>query len=187
MSIQIVIFASILFFLSEFILMLLKRSGRKGTKVKKDKSSLLLFWIIIPLGITAGFFSAKYEDWSISNEWLAISGLSICLLGICIRWISILQLKKEFTVDVSLRESHQLKRDGIYKHIRHPSYLGLLLICTGLSLSMNSMISVLAVCLPIILVLLYRMKTEEDLLLDEFGKEYREYMKKSKRIIPLIY
>lgn len=187
MSIQIVLYASVLFFLSEFFLMLSKRSKNKGTKIRKDKRSLLLFWITIPLSLSAGFFTAKYGDWSTQNIWTAIAGLSLFLIGIIIRWISILQLRKEFTVDVSVGENHQLKKNGIYKRLRHPSYSGLLMICYGLSISMNSLSSMLVICIPITLVLLYRIKTEESLLLKEFGSAYRDYMLTSHKIIPGIY
>ncbi len=187
MSIQIVIFASIGFFLSELVLVIAKRSKGSETKIKKDKSSLLLFWITIPLALTAGFFLAKYGEWSTLNKSMFILGLSLFLMGMLIRWISIIQLKKEFTVDVSLAKNHQLKMDGMYKHLRHPSYSGLLLTCFGLSLAMNSLISLVVITLPITLVLMYRIKVEEDMLINEFGEDYVNYKKKTRKIFPRFY
>lgn len=187
MSIQIVIYASILFFLSEFILAIVKRSKGSRTKIKNDRSSLLLFWITIPLSISAGFFAANYEEWNSFNDILALLGLALYLLGLALRWTAILQLKKEFTVDVSLSTNHQLKTDGMYSHLRHPSYTGLLLICFGLSLAMNSLLSLALITIPITLVLLYRIKIEETILINEFGDSYLDYKKRSRRIIPGIY
>lgn len=187
MSIDIVIGFSILFFLSEFILMITKRSKKEGTKIQKDKRSLLLFWIIIPLALSMGFFAAKYGEWNSLNKALAILGLCISLAGFVIRWKAIIQLKKEFTVDISVHQNHQLKKDGMYKRLRHPSYLGLLLICSGLSASMNNLISFLAITIPLILVLFYRIKIEEEILIKEFGDIYRDYMKETRKIIPGIY
>ncbi len=74
MSIQIVIYSSFLFFLSEFILMMARRSKGSKTKIKKDKGSLLLFWISIPLSMSAGFFAAKYGEWNTFNDVVAILG-----------------------------------------------------------------------------------------------------------------
>jgi len=34
---------------------------------------------------------------------------------------------------------------------------------------------------------LYRIGVEERMLIERFGDEYREYMKKTKKIIPFIY
>jgi len=187
MNIQIVIYSSILFFLSEFALMIAKRSTKKGSKTRNDKSSLLLLWLAIPLGLTAGFFNANYQLWDVYNQTIAIVGLSVLVIGISIRWISIIQLNKGFTVDVAITENHKLKTDGMYKNIRHPSYFGLILICFGLSIAMNSVISILAITIPILLAILYRIKVEEDILVKEFGEFYEDYKKKTNKIIPKLY
>ena len=75
----------------------------------------------------------------------------------------------------------------MYRHLRHPSYLGLLLIGFGLSISMNSIISMMVVTIPMLAALIYRIKTEENILISQFGETYKDYMKKTYRIIPKIY
>ena len=100
MSIEFILYASFLFFLSELVLMMAKRSRLSKTKIKRDRNSLLLFWIALPLSLSSGFFLAKYGEWNTINKTLAIIGLSLFILGMMIRWISIVQLKREFTVDV---------------------------------------------------------------------------------------
>ena len=187
MGLEIIKYFSLLFFLSEFILMVAKRSKKKGTKIKKDRMSLVLFWIVITLGLTTGFFKANYNEWSNLNFSLAIIGICICISGAIVRWVSIIQLNKEFTVDVAISENHNLKTHGLYKYIRHPSYLGLLLICFGLSVAMNTVISVVVITIPVLLVILYRIKIEEKILVSEFGDSYKDYMKLTYRIIPKLY
>ena len=187
MNIKIVIYFSVLFFLSELVLMITKRSKKKGIKTKNDKKSLALFWITIPLSLTIGFFTANYREWNTLNYSTAIFGLSIFMIGIIIRWISIIQLNKEFTVDVAITKNHNLKTDGMYKNLRHPSYVGLLLICFGLSISMNSIISLTVITIPILLALIYRIKIEENTLIKEFGETYKDYMIKTYKIIPKLY
>ena len=178
---------SFLFFLSELILMITRRSGKKGRKMKKDRMSLILFWIAITCGLTIGFIKANRDDWGSFNHLLAIICISIFSTGIIIRWAAIFQLKKEFTVDVAISEKHNLNTSGLYHYIRHPSYLGLLLICLGLSLAMNSLVSLAVIIVPLFLVTVYRIRIEEKLLLDEFGDTYKNYMLKTKRIFPGIY
>ena len=178
MSLEFILYASFLFFLSELILMMAKRSRRSKTKMKKDRNSLLLLWITLPLSLSSGFFLAKYGEWNTINKTLAIIGLSFFILGMMIRWISIVQLKKEFTVDVSVSKNHLLKTNGMYSSLRHPSYLGLWLICLGLALGMNNLISLALVAIPVSLVLVYRIRVEEDILIREFGERYLDYRKR---------
>lgn len=187
MSIQFVINSSLIFFLSEIVVMIAKRSKKKGVKTRNDKRSLILFWIIIPLSLSFGFLMANYQQWNSLNESIAIFGLSLYFIGFVIRWISIIQLKKEFTVDVAISNNHKLKTNGIYKYIRHPSYLGVLMICFGISIALNSFISVLIITIPLLLLLIYRISIEENVLLKEFGKTYEEYMLKTCKMIPKLY
>ncbi len=187
MTIEIVTYFSLLFFLSELALMISKRSKKNETKAKRDKKSLVLFWITIPLSLTLGFFMANRQEWNTLNHAIALLGLTVFMTGIIIRWISIIQLNKEFTVNVAIIKNHHLKTDGMYKNLRHPSYLGLLLIGIGLSLSMNSILSVMVVTIPFLLALSYRIKTEENILIKQFGETYKNYMAKTYRLIPKIY
>ena len=187
MNIKMAIYFSILFFISEFCLMLLKHSKKDKTKLKNDKLSLIIFWIIIPLSLTIGFFTANYQEWNTLNYSIAIFGLCAFTIGIIIRWISVIQLGKEFTVDVTISKTHSLKTDGIYKNIRHPSYLGLLLMLFGLSISMNSIISFFIISIPIYFAVIYRMKIEESVLSKEFGDIYKNYKSHTYKIFPKLY
>ncbi len=187
MNIVIIKYLSIIYFLSEFVLMISKRSKKEITKTKRDKYSLLLLWITIVSTITAAFFMANWGRWDKANIIIAYLGIFFLFFGAFIRWKSIIQLSKEFTVDVAIGKDHKLKTDGLYKKIRHPSYLGLYLICVGLSIGMNSFISVLVISIPLLLALLYRIKVEENVLTNEFSQLYLNYKKVTKKFIPGIF
>lgn len=184
-----IIILSYIFFTSEFILMLLKRSKKKTSKQRSDKGSLALLWVMITLCLTFGFvFSfANYHDWDMAKYVTVGIGALIILIGGLIRWLSILQLKKAFTVDVAIGDEQTIKTDGMYKSIRHPSYLGLYLIMIGFSICMYSFFSVLVIAIPMLLVLLYRIKVEENVLIDEFGEKYIAYKAKTKKMLPGIF
>lgn len=177
------ILISVLFFVSEFILMLVKRSKKIERKRQNDKGSLILLWVVITLCFSFGFTFANYRTWTLINYAIYITGVVIILSGAIIRWISIIQLSSAFTVNVAIANNHKLKTDGVYKHVRHPSYLGLLLIMFGFSVSMNSYISILIITIPMFLAILYRIKVEEEILLAEFGDEYSNYKRNTKKLI----
>ncbi len=181
------IYFAFVFLLSELALMLVKRSGRGKTKSKGDKKSLLLFWITIPLSLSLGFFFADYRSGGLPHPTLAFSGFAVCVTGVVIRWISILQLDREFTVDLAIGHGHVLKTDGIYKWLRHPAYLGLLLIVSGLAMVMGTALSMLVVIIPVLIAIIYRIEVEENILLKEFGETYKRYSEKTFRIIPWVY
>jgi protein-S-isoprenylcysteine O-methyltransferase Ste14 len=90
-------------------------------------------------------------------------------------------------VDVVINRDHELKTDGLYGIVRHPSYFGLLLLLTGLSLGMNSLLSALLVIIAVSAALLYRISVEEKILEQEFGIMYRDYKTVTKKLIPFIY
>jgi protein-S-isoprenylcysteine O-methyltransferase Ste14 len=171
-----------LFGMSELILAFFKRSRKGKVKTRKDKGSLIFLWSVITLGITAGFFLSR----PISMFWMGF-GTGLIIAGLIIRWVAILQLGKSFTVDVAITDSAVLKTDGIYERLRHPSYLGVLLIVTGFSAAMNSLLSFTVLVIPVFTALVYRIKIEEELLISEFGSQYKNYMLTTKKLIPGIY
>jgi protein-S-isoprenylcysteine O-methyltransferase Ste14 len=187
MLMGIIIYLSFLFLLSEIILTLTKRSKKKSVKKKKDRGSMVLLWTVITTSLTAGFNLADYSTWNSLNYFISFFGLLLFLLGLIIRWTAIIQLKKAFTVDVAINQEHKLKTEGLYKIVRHPSYLGLLLIISGLSTGMNSLISFLVITIPVFLTIVYRINVEEAVLLEEFGSKYADYSKTTKKIIPYLF
>ena len=181
------IYLSYFFFISELVLLILKRAKKTPAIRQNDKGSLLILWCTIIITLTAGFYIANYGIWDFSNIIILYSGLIIFLSGIILRWCAIFQLKKAFTVNVAVNQEQTLKTDGLYKKIRHPSYLGLLLILAGLSIAMNNVISFLIISPPIFFAVNYRIYVEENVLTDEFGESYMEYKAKTKKLIPGLY
>lgn len=178
---------SFLFLLSELILLATKHSKKKESSRQKDRGSLSVLWIIIAMGLTFGFMLAKYNAWHPMNYLIATAGIIMVLVGLILRWTAIFQLNKAFTVDVAVSSDQELKRDGLYSIVRHPSYLGLLLFMTGEALTMNTLVSFIIVSVPVCLAILYRIYFEEKLLEEFFGDTYRNYKLNTRRIIPFIY
>jgi len=114
-------------------------------------------------------------------------GLVLLLAGITIRWVAIFTLGKYFTGTVLIKTDHRLVRSGIYKHLRHPSYTGLLLGHLGVGLAFANWYSLVLSSVPYLLAALYRMSVEERALTSAFGPEYSAYCKTSKRLIPRVY
>jgi protein-S-isoprenylcysteine O-methyltransferase Ste14 len=95
-------------------------------------------------------------------------------------------LGHRFSGLVAIQPGHQLLTSGVYRVIRHPSYLGLLVNALGWALAFRSMVGVLltALLLP---PLLARIRAEERLLRTQFGGEYDAYCSRTARLLPGIY
>jgi protein-S-isoprenylcysteine O-methyltransferase Ste14 len=100
---------------------------------------------------------------------------------------SILTLKKQFTYTVTKIENHDLIETGLYKNIRHPGYLGQLIIFIGISTCLSNWLSILLMIIPVLLGYLHRINIEEKFMVEHMGQKYLDYQKRTKKLIPTIY
>jgi protein-S-isoprenylcysteine O-methyltransferase Ste14 len=176
-----------IWFISEILLNRFLRSG-KNIKNDLDKGTIRIIWITIGIANSLGIIFAIFLSALICNNLIIpCVGLFLIVLGMILRFISIWTLGRFFTVDIAIRDDQTIKQDGIYRFIRHPSYSGSILSFVGFGISLNNWISLLVISIPVIIAMLNRIKIEERLLIDQFGGEYLDYMKKTDRLIPWIY
>ncbi len=98
--------------LSEIFLAVFTRSGKSDRK-GADQQSQLIIWIAIIASITLSVFVARRFPCAIfPEERMAVAGIIVLCLGILLRFIAIRQLGRFFTVDVTIREDHQLMDRG---------------------------------------------------------------------------
>ena len=124
------------------------------------------------------------------DEWLGYFfavGFVLVVIGLIIRITSILTLKQYFTYSVAKVQDQPLIETGLYKIIRHPGYLGQLLIFIGISISVSNWLSILLMMIPVAIGYFYRIKVEESFMIAQLGENYLNYQKRTKRIIPMIY
>jgi len=154
-----------------------------------DKSSLWVFnisgFVSVPVGILLGYTSIGRVHTAYTL--ISLSGIVLMLLGTALRWIAIFTLRDYFTVNVTIFENHQLVNHGLYKYLRHPSYLGLLIRYFGFGLAFGNWLSALCIFMPLFGAVLYRMHVEEIALNRALGSRYAEYSKTTRRLIPKIY
>jgi protein-S-isoprenylcysteine O-methyltransferase Ste14 len=153
-----------------------------------DKGSLRFLYGLITVGYFLSFAIGatklgRIYHW---NTFFAI-GMSLIGIGLLIRIHAILTLRRFFTYSVANTENHEIIQSGLYKYIRHPGYLGQIIIFLGISTSISNWCSILAMMLPITLAYLYRIKVEEKFMLEQLGDNYLNYQNRTKRLIPMVY
>ena len=161
----------------------------KPEKQERDKRSLKMIWITIIISIPAGVFLGlqNFGRFPLSGKISIGVGTFLIALGLAIRWLAILTLRRYFTSNVQILKDHQIVSYGFYSLIRHPAYAGSLLSFLGLGLAFNSWPACITIFVPVSLAFLYRIKVEEEALLKAFGKEYDAYRQRTKKLIPFIY
>jgi protein-S-isoprenylcysteine O-methyltransferase Ste14 len=116
-----------------------------------------------------------------------VIGSFLVLTGLIIRVTSIMKLRQQFTYTVTRLENHELIETGLYKIIRHPGYLGQLIIFLGISVCLSNWLSILLMIIPVLSGYLHRINVEERFMIEQMGEKYLDYRKRTKRLIPSIY
>ena len=76
---------------------------------------------------------------------------------------------------------------GPYRVIRHPSYAGILLAVMGLGLFIGNWLSLASLTIAVACGLVFRIRVEERVLLQNLGDDYRCYAATYKRLVPFIW
>jgi protein-S-isoprenylcysteine O-methyltransferase Ste14 len=159
----------------------------EGTK-KWDKLLLgLSFLITITMYIIAGLDSGRYH-WSPNFHWsLYLFGIILTILGQLLFLIA--QKQNKFfssTLRIQKEREHTVCETGIYKIIRHPAYLGLIIQSLGFPLLFGSLWSIIPISLSLILIIIRTYLEDKTLKIELNG--YLEYSYNTQyKIIPYVW
>jgi len=116
--------------------------------------------------------------------WAGWVGVAVFAFALWLLWRSHVDLGRNWTVTLQIREGHSLVTGGVFRYIRHPMYAAHGLWGIAQALLLHNWIAgpaFLAAFLPIYLL---RVAPEEQMMLEHFGEEYRLYMNRTGRVIP---
>ena len=168
-----------------------KKSLKAGSKNKKRSylDQFLLFLNIISMIFLPLFvvFTTKLDFASMGLpdivRWAAliIYALNLVFFVWCHKalgenWSNALEIKKD----------HKLVQSGPYKRIRHPMYLHFWLLIASQGLLLDNWIVLAYGILAYGILYFLRVAKEEEMMIEEFGEKYKEYMKRTGRLFPKI-
>jgi protein-S-isoprenylcysteine O-methyltransferase Ste14 len=163
--------------------------GNLSPGVREDRGNR---WVIPVLGIIVTV-DTYLAPWSERVQFLCFDGNTVRWLGVALfavggalRLWPVAVLGNRFSGLVAIQPGHRLVTTGFYSVIRHPSYLGLALNTLGWGLAFRSGVGVLLAVL-LMVPLIARIRSEEQLLLTEFGAEYEAYRARTARLVPGVY
>ena len=149
-------------------------------------------WVIVAVALL-GLLDASlpaYTDrkafWTLDGDTMRWLGVVLFATGGALRIWPVFVLGPRFSGLVAIQPGHTLVTSGVYRIIRYPSYLGLLVNSLGWALAFRSGVGVLLTALTI-LPLVARIRAEERLLRMQFGDAYGAYCARTSRLIPGLY
>ena len=162
----------------------------RGIKVAKNRKgrqevillTLAMLGFVVPLIWVASpaFSFAEYP----LRPGPLVAGVVCLVVGLWLFYRSHADLGTNWSITLQVREHHRLITHGVYRRVRHPMYVALLLYSVGQALVLPNWLAGLSYLITFGILFAFRVLAEEKMMLEEFGDEYAAYMVKTKRLVP---
>jgi protein-S-isoprenylcysteine O-methyltransferase Ste14 len=168
-----------------------KRSGKvpvvRSRRGPREVVLLAIAWVAFFLPLiwvaTPAFAFADYPLRPIP----LLTGAACLAGGLWLFHRSHADLGTNWSITLEVRERHQLVTRGVYRRVRHPMYLALLIYSAGQALALPNWLAGPSYGVAMILLFTFRVGPEERMMLEEFGKDYEAYKTTTKRLVPGIW
>jgi protein-S-isoprenylcysteine O-methyltransferase Ste14 len=161
---------------------------RRSQGTLHDRGTLLMIWVVIVFSFfAAGWAAVLGADMHFDHDALRFAALVLIVAGLTVRIAAIVTLGRSFSANVAIRYTQTVLRKGLYRVVRHPSYLGMEIIFLAAGVYTHNWASLAVIFVLPTAAVLYRIHVEEAALVGAFGEEYLEYMRSTKRLIPGVY
>jgi protein-S-isoprenylcysteine O-methyltransferase Ste14 len=159
----------------------------RGSNVDRGtKRVLALFWFG---GFVAALAIARVPALRAgANTWLTYGiGMAVLWAGITLRVSAVWSLGRYFRREVTIEEGQSVYTGGPYRWVRHPAYLGDLLISFGFGLALGSWIGAAAAVVLTLIGHVPRIRVEEEALRGAFGESYEAFARGRARLVPGVW
>jgi len=165
-----------------------KKIGVSKSLFDRRESGLLIIAVIglfvIPaIYVLTGFPASLDRPFIAFFAWLGILPMSAAL------WLfhrSHADLGRNWSISLQVRKQHTLVSTGVYRLIRHPMYSSFFLLGLAQMLLLPNWLAGLSGIAGAAILYAFRVRREEQMMLENFGDEYRAYMGETKRIVPWV-
>jgi protein-S-isoprenylcysteine O-methyltransferase Ste14 len=163
--------------------------GNISSGQREDRGNRWVLVAFTVIGLLGGFLPAwsdRHEVWTFDGDTVSWLGVVLTAIGGALRIWPVYVLGYRFSGLVAIQPGHTLVTTGLYRYIRHPSYLGVLVMTGGWALAFRSGIGLVltALFLP---PLIARINAEETLLASYFGAEYDAWRARTSRLLPGVW
>jgi protein-S-isoprenylcysteine O-methyltransferase len=174
---------------AELALARLRHSRRGGPSTSHDHGSLQMLWIVISasIGIGIGFACVSRLGRFELSETACWAAWTAFAASAALRAWSVAALGQFFTVDVAIRDDHQLVMCGPYRWLRHPSYTGVIGCVASLFVLLQNGVSLVFAIGGVTASLMQRISVEERALAAAFGDAWLAHCARTWRLVPFVW
>ena len=172
--------------ISQIVIRYPYREGQKRTNMDSQEKLLLIGLTIGGLLLPLIYIFTNilsFADYD-APLWLTILGILITAVGLYLFWRAHADLGRNWSSSLDIHNQHKLITQGVYQLVRHPMYSASWLMYLGQALFLANFVAGFGGLVGFGLLYFLRVPKEEDMMLQEFGEQYRQYMARTGRILP---
>jgi len=139
---------------------------------------LPVLYLFTPLLSFADYDLAPFIRWA---------GAVVMVVSLWLFWRSHVDLGQNWSVSLELRENHELVSHGVYRWIRHPMYASIWLWGLAQGMMLANWFAGWSVLPAFAAMYFIRMPREEALMCEQFGDAYRDYARRTGRLLPRLF
>lgn len=160
-----------------------KMSERRVSSQEKTLLGLLFISMFLVPIVYASTNWLDFADYTLP-AWAGWLGVALIGAAIFVFWRAHADLGLNWSPTLEIREKHELITRGIYALIRHPMYASQWLWVVAQPLLLQNWVAGFINLLVFIPFYLLRVRAEEQLMLEQFGDQYRSYMQEVGAVFP---
>jgi protein-S-isoprenylcysteine O-methyltransferase Ste14 len=111
-------------------------------------------------------------------------GAAIMIVALWLFWRAHADLGINWSITLEMRKGHELIVGGVYRRIRHPMYAAIFLFAIAQGFLLQNWLAGWGGFVSFAALYLLRVGREEEMMREFFGEPYRDYMKRTGRLLP---
>lgn len=157
-------------------------------KKGKESLSVVLFYVLFTIPSLLYVFTSIIDSLNLNFPFI-VRFLGLVAIAISF-WLFIWTHKtlgRNFSAILTIKKEHKLIQEGPYKRVRHPMYTAIYFMIYGFFLLSSNLLVGILPFISFSYLYFSRVKNEEKMMLQKFGKDYEKYMARTGRLIPRFY
>ena len=115
--------------------------------------------------------------------WVWVLALGLATVGALVALAGLIEFRRARTTfnPLAPQRARTVVTSGVYRHTRHPMYLGMLIVLAGWAVWLGSAAALLGLPLSVLLLNGLQIGPEERILRERFGQDYVDYTARVRR------